>query len=100
MSEKVKLYDKILFRGEFMKPFRDYEISKIIESRKNDIKKYIEKLSDDEIISNQDEIIVYNMIEKHKFILVEIDDELIENRKLSKEIIRKANMFYRKKCSL
>ena len=36
------------------------------------------------------------MIEKHKFILVEIDDELIENRKLSKEIIRKANMFYRK----
>lgn len=96
MSEKVKLYDKILFRGEFMKPFRDYEISKIIESRKNDIKKYIEKLSDDEIISNQDEIIVYNMIDKHKFILVEINDELIENRKLSKEIIRKANMFYRK----
>ena len=58
MSEKVKLYDKILFRGEFMNPFRDYEISKIIESRKNDIKKYIEKLSDDEIISNQDEIIL------------------------------------------
>ena len=29
------------------------------------------------------------MIEKHKFILVEIDDELIENRKLSKEIMRK-----------
>ena len=41
MSEKVKLYDKILFRGEFMKPFRDYEISKIIEAKKNYKKKYI-----------------------------------------------------------
>ena len=44
MSEKVKLYDKILFRGEFMKPFRDYEISKIIESRKNDIKKFLGRI--------------------------------------------------------
>ena len=77
-----------------MKPFGDYEIRKIIESRKKDIKDYITNLSDEEIMSNQDEIIIHNMNEKYKFILVEIKDELIENRKISKETIKKPNMFY------
>ena len=77
-----------------MKPFGDYEIRKIIESRKKDIKDYITNLSDEEIMSNQDEIIIHNMNEKYKFILVEIKDELIENRKICKETIKKPNMFY------
>ena len=78
-----------------MKPFRDYEIRNIIESRKNSIKDYISSLTDDEIISNQDEVIIHNMIEKYQFTLVTIEEELLENRKISKTVVKKQNSFYR-----
>ncbi len=77
-----------------MKPFRDYEIRNIIDARKNEIKDYIQSLSDEEAMSGQDETIIHNMIEKYKLELVEIQEEVKENRKIEKTTIKLPNMFY------
>lgn len=77
-----------------MKPFQDYEIRSIIDSRKNEIKKYIQSLSDEIVMSGQDDVIIHNMFEKYKFELVEIQEELKENRKIEKTTIKLPNMFY------
>jgi len=77
-----------------MKTFSTYEISSIIEQNKNEIQNYIRSLSDDVILSNQDETIINNMYEKYKILPVEIIEE-INNRKIEKTTIKKYNPFYR-----
>lgn len=68
-----------------LKPFRDYEIQNIIDSRKNKIKDYIQSLSDEVAMSGQDDVIIHNMVEQYKLELVEIQEEIKENRKIEKQ---------------
>ncbi len=78
-----------------MKTFNTYDLSSIIEQRKNEIQQYINSLSDEEILSEQDEIIENNMYEKYKIVPIEIGDEIIENRKIVKTVIKEYNPFYK-----
>lgn len=77
-----------------MKTFRNYELSALFEERKHDINQYIKNLSDEDIMSGQEEVIINNMYEKYKFITVTIGEELVENRDIAKTKIEKYNQFY------
>lgn len=77
-----------------MKPFNDYELRVLFDERKESIRDYIMSLSDEDILSEQDEIIANNMYEQYRFVPVIIEDEIIENRNISKIKIQKYNQFY------
>lgn len=77
-----------------MKPFHNYRLDELIKERKLKIISDINSLSDDDVMSGQDEIIINNMYEKYKFFLVEINDEIIENRKISRVKVKRPNLFY------
>ena len=77
-----------------MKPFSQYDLAGYIAQRNKEIEQYINSLSDDDIMSEQDDKIINNMYEKYRFFLVKIDEELLENRKLDKTTVKKYNQFY------
>lgn len=74
-----------------MELFNTYILSELIESRKKEIERYVTSLSNDEIMSGQDETIVNNMYEKYRFELVEIQDEMVENRRIQQTKIEMYN---------
>lgn len=74
-----------------MELFNTYSLSELIESRKKEIERYVTSLSDDEIMSGQDEIIVNNMYEEYRFELVDIKDEMVENRRIEQTKIEMYN---------
>lgn len=73
---------------------RDDDISRVISTKYNEIDKYIEKLTDDEIMSGQDDIIINNIYEQYKIFPIVIENEVIENRKINKTTIKQYNPFY------
>lgn len=78
-----------------MQPFSQYELRQLFDTRKIEISDYIKFLSDEDVMSGQDETIANNMYEKYRFIPIEVDDELIENRKISRTKIERMNPFPR-----
>lgn len=77
-----------------MQPFSKYNLQYLCEKRKDEIIHYVKTLSDEDVFSGQDDIIINNMFEKHRFILVDIKNELVENRKINKTTIQRYNRFY------
>lgn len=77
-----------------MRPFSQYELVNFFDGRKKQIEEQINSLSDDDIMSEQDDKIINNMYETNRFILVQIEDELLENRKLDKTTVKNCNPFY------
>lgn len=77
-----------------MVTFNRYELRELFEGRKNKIKQYIMNLTDEDIMSGQEQKIINNMYETYKFIPVTIKEEIIEDREISKAIIEKYNDFY------
>lgn len=77
-----------------MKPFIRYRLNQLIEERKRLIISYISNLSDDDVLSEQDEIIKENMYEMHHFETIIIKDEQKESRLLRKAIIKEYNPMY------
>lgn len=77
-----------------METFNRYELNSLFNERKNKIKQYVTNMSDEDIISGQEQTIIENMYETYKFIPVTIDEEVIENREISKTKIDKYNEFY------
>lgn len=82
-----------------MKPFRKYKLSELITERKRMIIDYIKSLTDEILLSGQDDVIEKNMFEKYHFFLVEIKEEIKENRKISKTKIKRINEFYSQRSS-
>lgn len=82
-------------KGLKMKTFNTYELSSIIAQKKNEIQEYIKSLNDEEALSGQDDVIENNMYEKYKIIPVEINDEIVENRKIKKTTIKQYNPFFK-----
>lgn len=82
-----------------MKPFSRYELSEIINKKTDDIKRYIRSLSNEVIMSGQDETILHNLYEKHRFILIEIFEELIDKREINETKIKEYNHFYSRDSS-
>ncbi len=78
-----------------MKPFSTYELSSLISQRTVKIRQYIRTLSDEIIMSGQDEVILHNLYEKNKFILIEIFEELIDRKQIKQVKIKKYNRYYR-----
>ena len=70
------------------------DFSQIVSSKHREIDSYINGLSDEIIMSEQDDIILNNIYEKYKIFPVIIEDEIIENRKISKSSVEFANPFY------
>lgn len=62
-----------------MEQFSRYDLHYLFEERNDKIKHYIRTLSDDDVFSDQDEIIINNMIEKYKFNPVKIEEEQLRN---------------------
>lgn len=77
-----------------MEQFSRYDLHYLFEERNDKIKHYIRTLSDEDVFSNQDEIIMNNMIEMYKFYPVKIEEELLENRDIKKTTIQRHNEFY------
>lgn len=82
-----------------MKPFSRYDLSTLISERTDEIRRYIRALSDEIIMSDQDEVILHNLYEKNKFILIEIFEELIDRREIKQVKIKEYNSFYRRGSS-
>lgn len=82
-----------------MKPFSKYELSSLVSKRTDEIRRYIRTLSDEIIMSGQDEVILDNLYEKHKFILIEIFEELIDRREIKQVKIKEYNSYYRRGSS-
>lgn len=78
-----------------MKPFTRYELSDLINKRTDEIRGYVKSLSDEIIMSGQDETILHNLYERHRFIPVEIKEELLDRRKIEQTKIKEYNHFYR-----
>ncbi len=70
------------------------DFSQVVSSKYREIDSYINGLSDEVIMSEQDDIILNNIYEKYKIFPVIIEGEIIENRKISKSSIEFANPFY------
>lgn len=77
-----------------MKPFSRYDLSTLISERTDKIRRYIRTLSDEIIMSGQDEVILHNLYEKNKFIPIEIFEELIDRREIIQVKIKEYNSFY------
>ena len=77
-----------------MKICKDRQISNLIASKLKSIDNYIESLTNDEIMSEQDDIIINNMYESYKIIPINIGDEIQENRKIVETKIQQYNPFY------
>lgn len=77
-----------------MKMCSSSDFSQIVSSKRREIDSYINSLSDEIIMSEQDDIILNNIYEKYKIFPVIIEDEIIENRKISKSSVEFANPFY------
>ena len=77
-----------------MQTFSDYELRVLFAERIKSITDYVKSLSDAEVMSEQDEIIANNMYEQYRFIPIEIEDELVENRDIKKTKIKRYNQFY------
>lgn len=78
-----------------MQLFREGELSREFKSRKAHIEQEIDKLSDDDIMSGQDDIILNNVYEKYKINPIVLEDEVVENQELQHTKIKKLNPFPR-----
>ncbi len=76
-----------------MKICRDREITNVISSKRREIDQYINDLSDEDVMSEQDEKIINNMYELYRIEPIEIDEEIYENRKINKTTIKQYNPF-------
>ena len=76
-----------------MKICRDREITNVISSKCREIDQYINNLSDEDVMSEQDEKIINNMYELYRIEPIEIDEEIYENRKINKTTIKQYNPF-------
>ena len=77
-----------------MKMCSSSDFSQIVSSKRREIDSYINSLSDEIIMSEQDDIILNNIYEKYKIFPVIIENEIIENRKIFKSSVEFANPFY------
>lgn len=68
--------------------------SQVVSAKYSEIETYINNLSDEVIMSDQDEVILNNIYEKYKIFPVIIEGEVVENRKISKSSVEFANPFY------
>lgn len=73
---------------------KDNDLRAIMSNRYLKIDEQIEKLTDDEIMSGQDDVIINNLYETHKFFPVVIDEEIIENRIIKQTKVEQYNPFY------
>lgn len=77
-----------------MKMCSGSDFSQIASFKQMEIDSYINNLSDEIIMSEQDDIILNNIYEKYKIFPVIIEDEVIENRRIIKSSIELPNIFY------
>lgn len=77
-----------------MKICRDDDISRVIATKIKDVDKYIDNLTDEEVMSEQDDVIINNIYEQYKIFPIVIENEVIENRKINKTTIKQYNPFY------
>lgn len=74
-------------------PFNEYELSNVIQEREAYVNAEVERLSNDEILANSEEILADNLYERNRFIPVEILEEDINKRKSSMKKIKVQNSF-------
>jgi len=76
-----------------MELFRGRELSEEFENRKSNIKQEIMRLSDDDVMSGQDDKIINNIYEKYNIVPIDIEAEVKENQDLQRVQIQQANPF-------
>ena len=69
--------------------FNKYALNSVIENQKRQVAKYIEELTDDEVMSNSEEILIENGITKFKLELLVVEEEDYSKRSIEHCKIKK-----------
>lgn len=72
-----------------MRPFRDYELSQMLEERWTSVNNKIESMSNEEIIANDLEVLAENLYQESFIEPIQLGEELFSKRKITQRKISK-----------